>query len=152
VKAELALEEARRIGPPYNLATIDDPETREGLHEMAFDQLRSHGINPDSLDGKALNQISELVDWVFIFGMSLPIVEPLRCVEDHMEFDRQICAAGLKRFVRRILPSDLPAIAPGVDDHVSHVLVAEHTPGLRSRIGLQFVIKTAAPRDRDEES
>jgi hypothetical protein len=60
-------------------------------------------------DRVGLAMISNLVDVARdLDGEWIPVIEPLRAYDDHMEFDRAICAAGVKRFMRRTMPSDQP--------------------------------------------
>src|SRR4051812_19498776 len=72
----------------------------------------------------------------------VPIVVPRGDVADHMQFDRAVCAAGLKKFLRPVTPSDQPDPAralrggetPPPQFLGSHVLVEELSPGLRTRV------------------
>jgi len=56
----------------------------------------------------------------------LPLLRPLREYSDATEFDREVCRAGVKRFVRRGTPADHPW---------GLVEVLELSPGLRVRRG-----------------
>ncbi|MGP0069671.1 MAG: hypothetical protein ACLQGP_39475, partial [Isosphaeraceae bacterium] len=60
----------------------------------------------------------------------LIVIEPKGEWPDHMKLDSAVCAAGLKRFVRPVLASDLGGVeAFGAD----HMAVMEVTKGVRAR-------------------
>lgn len=110
----------------------------EGGTPMEFD--------PDhpEWDLKALNRISGLVGFHPVPGIAggepLPFVEPLEDWDDpdwdFMAFDRAICAAGVKAFIRWASPADQSP--PGAEGLFTSelLLVTEIAPGLRSRIDL----------------
>jgi hypothetical protein len=67
------------------------------------------------------------------------VIEPVNPPPDHMEFDRQVCAFGLKSFLRPVMPSDFPKEWPAnwpprsSAEKCNHVLVTEASPGVRTR-------------------
>jgi hypothetical protein len=60
-------------------------------------------------------------------GAPIPLIEPARWFDDHLEFDRLVCACGLKEFCRRPLPGE--EIGP----EGNGVLVREIQVGIRLR-------------------
>jgi hypothetical protein len=62
-------------------------------------------------------------------GVELPLVEPVGWFADHLEFDRLVCASGLKEFARRPFPGESPDA--GEEDGL---LVRELDPGARLRL------------------
>jgi hypothetical protein len=61
-------------------------------------------------------------------GIAIPLVEPARWFESHMEFDRLVCAHGLTEFCRRPFPGER------LDCPADGVLVREIRPGVRLRL------------------
>jgi hypothetical protein len=95
------------------------------------------------LDTTAFLRIARPGGVANIEGERVPVVLPLEDLEDHTEFDRQICAAGLKRFLRPLAPSDQPDPAGVYGPEAprftgSHILVHELTEGVRGRAGIQL--------------
>jgi hypothetical protein len=60
-------------------------------------------------------------------GVPIPLIEPARWFDSHMQFDRAVCASGLKEFCRRPFPrEDIGPVGDGV-------LVREIQVGIRLR-------------------
>lgn len=59
-------------------------------------------------------------------GEVIPRLIPRREYDDHMDFDREVCAAGVTDFLRPAMPSDFPSAMASESPHVprdSHVRV-----------------------------
>ena len=56
------------------------------------------------------------------------VVKPKNMAVDQMIFDREICAAGVKMFVRPFLKGSNP--------ETPHVLIVEESPGVRTQSAL----------------
>jgi hypothetical protein len=125
--------EGERRGREWRLA-----ETEASLifrSEMTCDQIaariQSAGYDPDALDLDALNAVSVIAGLVKAGSDVLLLVVPVRdCDAD--EFDRILCAAGVKRFLRPALPGDPGAPAPDLPPP-DKFLVEEVAPGVRTR-------------------
>jgi hypothetical protein len=79
-----------------------------------------------------LQQLASSDGCLLVGSEKVQLISPLDKTIHHMNFDRAVCAAGLKRFVRPILESDLetnPTIKIG-----GHMLIVEEKPGQRLRI------------------
>lgn len=86
-----------------------------------------------------LKHFADTFGSVWLDGEIVPLTRPRaeHGVPHHMDFDRRVCAAGVKRFVRPLLPSDEEARPPGVPGFDSDwILVAECEPGVRERRGV----------------
>jgi hypothetical protein len=96
---------------------------------------RKDGGLPRGLDIEALNGIAECGGFVLVQGDSVPLVRPLDADASQLEFDRALCASGLKRFVRAAMRDEWPEVMemPRLHDHV---LVREEVPGVRVRLSL----------------
>lgn len=69
----------------------------------------------------------------------LPVVEPLEPIADQMDFDRRICGAGLKAFVRPRTAEDWPESLPDAPGpRYAHVVVRELSPGIRVKSPVAF--------------
>lgn len=88
----------------------------------------------------------------------VPAIEPLAdwqsAAFDHMDFDRQVCASGLKMFVRPTTISDQPdseRIRSGLTKQVEGlpnsaykekwIIVIELAPGVRNRLGVDLPVE-----------
>jgi hypothetical protein len=73
---------------------------------------RPASSDPDRIDAVALNAVAFRATAVLIDGVRLAVLIPKSDWRgdrfDHMSFDRAVCAAGLKAFVRPVTPSDQP--------------------------------------------
>jgi hypothetical protein len=67
------------------------------------------------------------------WGGTCPLVVPLTTWDDPTDFDREVCARGLKLYARPALPGDWP---PGVDNGYVGVIVREAGQGVRVRVGI----------------
>jgi hypothetical protein len=100
----------------------------------------------EDVDGQALDRISTFGGIMRVEDEDLPIVLPRAEGDDHAEFDRRVCAAGLKAFVRPAWESDRARIReladhldePAMRTHPSHVLIRELSPGVRTRLPVQY--------------
>ncbi len=81
-------------------------------------------------DIKALAAICDFGGMIHIEGDGVPLLLP-DGEPDQMDFDKAACAAGLKKFLRPMLPSDGP-VATG-NPGATHVIVEEMKPGARLR-------------------
>jgi hypothetical protein len=113
---------------------------------------RSHP-RPD-YDVEALALIACCKGTISLDGEALPLIHPLGLWLDITDFDRQVCAARLKVFIRPVAPSDLPdpdrivrgdpAIVEAMKKDWSpdkYVLVREAAPGIRSRLGISVAFR-----------
>jgi hypothetical protein len=82
------------------------------------------------VDVAALDALSECGGFVAAGGTLVPLLRPKDPGLDQMEFDRRVCAAGVKAFVRVRLADDFP---PGVEPPGEYTLVRECAPGVRLR-------------------
>jgi hypothetical protein len=64
--------------------------------------------HPDEPNFAALEACARCLGVIRVGGVPVFAVEPIGPCEDQMEFDRAVCAAGLKRFIRRPMASDYP--------------------------------------------
>jgi hypothetical protein len=143
--------------------TAESPESTVFREHMKCEQLGEAlevmGIDPSHLDWGSLTAISSLVGMLAFEGGYVPMLRPKRRHAVHEDFDRMICAAGIKKFVRPAMDSDRPgrgtAFNPqtGKPDPMvpvpevivgSHMLVIELEEGLRIRRGI-FPLQGAAP-------
>jgi hypothetical protein len=66
-----------------------------------------------------------------------PVIEAIHTYEDMMDFDRLVCAGGLKRYIRPSHDSDLPRDPEKraeLEKHFEpHIRVHEISPGLRTK-------------------
>jgi hypothetical protein len=86
------------------------------------------------LDADALETLCRHVATLEIDDKAVAWIEPIGSCDDNMIFDGAICAAGLKVFARRTMPSDGPA---EILDCVGKMLIViEARPGLRLKHGL----------------
>ena len=82
----------------------------DSLNEKMFTEMfRQLGAD---VDHEALATVADLVKVVIDGDRYLPMFAPKRPVDDHQEFDRAVCATGVKEFVRAGMRSDMPG-APG---------------------------------------
>jgi hypothetical protein len=89
---------------------------RQAMREVEGDpDVRSEAKpdDPPELDYDALNSVSRLIgyfplDTDDVSHPSVPYLRPIREFADHTEFDRIICGAGVKIFVRPAMASDRP--------------------------------------------
>jgi hypothetical protein len=126
----------------------ESPESREFREHMRGEELdemlAAAGIDPATLDWDALVAVSHLVGVLPIDGENLLVIRPKRSHAEHEDFDRVICRAGLKRFVRRPMDSDRPGHGTPIDpampvpdvDFGDYVVVEEVTRGVRLRLGI----------------
>jgi hypothetical protein len=85
------------------------------------------------MDAKAVNAIAECGGFVRDGEQLLIVLRPHDAMIDQMDFDRQICAAGLKSFIRPILIAE--NLGPGKPDlRGGYMKVTEITPGVRTRL------------------
>jgi hypothetical protein len=82
------------------------------------------------VDVAALHAVSECGGFVDAGGRPVPLLRPKDPGIDQMEFDRRVCAAGVKAFVRVRLADDFP---PGVEPPGGYTLVRECASGVRLR-------------------
>jgi hypothetical protein len=125
---------------------------REAMATMTWDEaldelVKKHAdARPNTPDGAALLACCRYVGMVGMGRVKVHVVEPLRPCDDHMDFDREVCKAGLKRFIRKRMESDGPEdsalIDPGIAlfgvDLGEWVLVLEASEGLRFRSGIDI--------------
>jgi hypothetical protein len=84
---------------------IPQDQTAGELEAIVERHAREH---PDEPDPHALVSSCRCLARILIGQVEVIAVEPWAACDDHMEFDRQVCQAGLKRFIRRVMKSDLP--------------------------------------------
>lgn len=86
-----------------------------------------------------LEKIATFNGYMKVEGMGdLAVLVPLETKDFHfMDFDRVVCASGLKKYVRRITESDMESM-PGEQAkafrYEKHIIVIEEEPGQRLRI------------------
>jgi hypothetical protein len=71
--------------------------------------LRRSGIEIQALDLATLSRLCRPVGMVALDGDLVVLVEPTRPIGDaagRLDFDRRVVQAGLRRFVRPVLPGD----------------------------------------------
>jgi hypothetical protein len=125
---------------------MDEENAAEARRKHARDTrcyglIRSAGLDPMSLDIDALIAISRVEGVVAFDDGALLVIVPVGAHDDHSEFDRAICRAGVREFVRRTMPSDRPGIGIPLDPSVpvpdvdlgDFVVVREMTEGVRTR-------------------
>jgi hypothetical protein len=141
----------------------ESPESTAFREHMKCEQLgealEMMAIDPNDLDWRSLTAISSLVGMLAFEGGYLPMLRPKRGYAVHEDFDRVICAAGIKKFVRPAMDSDRLGHETAFDPQTgkpdptipvpevivgSHMLVIELEEGLRIRRGI-FPLQGAAP-------
>lgn len=102
----------------------------------------------DGVDIRALDAFSECGGFVRMGEELVVVVRPRGTCRNHMAFDRRVCAAGLRRFVRRVLPDDTPADAPAdCRFRTDWLLVTEAASGVRTRME----VECHWPTDEEEQ-
>jgi hypothetical protein len=122
--------------------------------EIASDPLQGLGFDPAAVDWDTLMRIAKYVGTVLVDRKragadvldsvgrpsgKLPVIEPTGTHATHEEFDRMVCATGVRKFVRPIMDNewqltpDIPIF--GMPDHV---LVIELSRGVRRRCGFNL--------------
>jgi hypothetical protein len=91
-------------------------------------------------DLDAAQRVSNFLAVIGVEGRPTPLVEPIAACADHADFDRELCAAGIKRFVRQRMESDWPSEVTDGQALPGHLLVTEKTPGVRTRVPLVVVM------------
>lgn len=100
------------------------------------------------IDVLALYDLVDELEWVYGGDEPIQLVNPSEqptTLDELTEFDRNICAAGLKSFVRRRFDFEEFMKAPDSPAEVGlpdFVLVEEITPGLRTRRPFEVFVKT----------
>jgi hypothetical protein len=92
---------------------------------------------PPDLNQAAAERVARFLTTIFVEDVEAPLVEPVGAWVDHAGFDRTLCRAGVKRFVRKRRLDDWPEGLPMIG---GHVLVVELSPGIRSRKPLCVVM------------
>jgi hypothetical protein len=101
-------------------------------------------------DKAALDRLAEWRPPVLIEGRRVLVCRPRACTIspdfDHSAFDRAICPAGVRQFIRPVTPSDQPdaelqlpgspALPTGLRFETPWVLVTEVAAGVRQRVGV----------------
>jgi hypothetical protein len=130
---------------------------RRDAWDENFDRMiQQHARDrPDCPHQTALEACCRLVGKIDVAGVWVPIVAPLNPDQHQMDFDRIVCAAGFKRFVRRTLTSDQaapgtainpqtmerdPAIAIPEIDLGDWLIVLEMQEGLRLKTAIRVVL------------
>jgi len=103
-------------------------------------------------DVHALDEISSCEGTVTVEGRPVPVVLPRADYTgddfDYMEFDRAICEAGVREFVRPVSPGDQPNPSKQIsgpplpaDCRLScpWILVRELHPGVRARLEMDII-------------
>jgi hypothetical protein len=134
---------------------LERPESaafRRHLYDEERAAIVAELLGMERLDLDRLHELSYLREFAPVVGVVHAVIEPRVAYADHSDFDREVCLAGLKRFVRPIMPSDRRndlAIDPdsgewdtsGDDPAIlgsAGVLVREVQPGFRIRKGLVY--------------
>ncbi len=104
------------------------PVRGQSDHAAQF-RLAMHDVLAE--DKHALDSVCRKVAVMEVDGEQVTWIEPLRKYDDCMEFDRAVCAAGLKRYARRGMPSDVP---DRPDLKIPEMLIVEEIkPGIRGK-------------------
>jgi hypothetical protein len=96
---------------------------------------RKDGGRPPGLDLETLNGIAEYGGTILVENRSVPLMRPLNQDVEQIEFDRTLCRAGLRQFVRAVMADEWPEVLE-VPDGQDHVLVTEEAPGIRTRLSI----------------
>jgi hypothetical protein len=105
-----------------------------------------------TLNMERLSKLASPVGTFVYVDEHITMIAPLAVYEDNLEFDRQICECGLKRFVRRMMPNEVPnkdralrhsdqyeivhAIAVAALENEEWLLVEEMTEGVRTKVSV----------------
>jgi hypothetical protein len=120
---------------------------RDAVDESFVAAVEEHADRrPDTPDFEALQACCRYVGMVSVGRARVHVVEPLRPYEDNMDFDREVCKAGLKRFVRRPMESDYPGhgtplnpeVPPPDVDWGEWLIVLEMSEGFRTKSGIRI--------------
>jgi hypothetical protein len=131
--------------------------TRDATDEEFDWIIAQHAeTRPDDPDYEALDACCRPLALIRVGDVPVPVVEPLAPCEDNMDFDRAVCAAGVKRFVRRSMPSDAPGSGRPLDPTIpvpqvnpgDWLIVLEIQEGLR----VKQTIRVAWLKDPHEEA
>lgn len=86
------------------------------------------------MDLVALGRLARFVGLIDCDGEPIALIEPLSPIADQMDFDRRVCLAGLKSYIRPRAADDWPEGLPDPGPpRQPHVIVREVTPGFRVR-------------------
>jgi hypothetical protein len=139
-RARRATESAESQAFREHMASEDDIEARDRT-------VRAAGFDPNDIDFAALGRISQCEGLVKGPDGPALLVSPHEPPQDSSGFDRAICAAGIKRFVRRCVASDKPGIGKPLIPSTpipniplpEFLFVEEVTRGVRVKTGFDFV-------------
>jgi hypothetical protein len=145
--------------PLGSMAPSLSQDAADGLQKWGVEQvLRDY----EWLDLKAIDRSSRFLRFIVmkqieplvVDGEMLPLYEPLKQPERHEDFDRAMCQAGLKKFIRPEMPSDYPIAEEAKKvlqaDVVACVLVVQLAPGVRARRGIN--VQMIEPESAKERS
>lgn len=97
-------------------------------------------LHPDRPNEEALSRCACPLGKVRFGDIEVYVVGPLGTCDDNTEFDRAVCAAGLKRFVRRSMDSDrigrsssVPPEAAAFAAPGDWLIVMEVSPGVHCK-------------------
>jgi hypothetical protein len=105
-------------------------------------------LDPDvaAPDVAGLSRLAESGGFALIDGEHVPIAIPREEPDDAVEFDRRVCACGLRRYLRPMMAADQSQALrvtggdPGGPTQFkgTHILVTELRPGVRHRVGVAY--------------
>jgi hypothetical protein len=133
----------------------ESAESRAFRHHMAVEEvdglIRSAGFDPATLDIGALRSVSGLAGGIAVGDEVLLFLVPTRDFDAHEDFDRVVCRAGIKRFVRATMESDHPAPGTLLDCGLAvfgspfgeYVVIRELSDGVRSRRGIEIEMEAS---------
>jgi hypothetical protein len=84
------------------------------------------------VDAKAVDALALCGGFVRDADQLLVVLRPRDVLTDQMDFDREICAAGVKCFIRPILLNE--NMGPEKQGATGYMKVTELTPGVRARL------------------
>ena len=96
--------------------------------------MRHNGITEAQAGKERLIQCAH-VDHAFV--LIEPLLGGLNTEEDQMDFDREVCATGLKEYARAVNPGDYAYSGLTAMRNADFVIVREVRPGERTRAAVQ---------------
>jgi hypothetical protein len=121
-----------KTGKPYSTETLVGSQKNAPGWRLLMSAMRR----------RRLHKLIREVRQVYEDGEFLPYLIPRRAWRDHMDFDRAVCATGLKDYVRPIMPSDHPNPArarssgpvPQMPPGTNALRIRELARGIRTRL------------------
>ena len=100
---------------------------------------RDDGDPLSGIDLKAVAKLSRFMAFIRVEGKQTIFVDPMDGTVLYLDFDRAMCKAGLRRFIRPRMDSDWDGL-PEAKPRPANVLVRQLSPDVRVRRPLVVVL------------